>query len=95
MQIFEHLGFPEKGLGELNRVSRDWILMSVPNGWIFQVGNMLRFKYLLSWGNTPAHIQHWGKRTFTNLIEKNMHIVKRETPLFLWLLFLCQKKSGS
>lgn len=95
LEILEHLEFPEKAIGELNRVSKAWILISVPNDWMFRAGNMLRFKYLSSWGNTPGHIQHWKKRTFTDLIETYVHIVETKMPLFLWLLFLCHKKSHS
>jgi hypothetical protein len=35
----------------------------------------------------------WRNRRFTDLIGKYMHI-KTEIPLFLWLLFLCQKQSA-
>jgi SAM-dependent methyltransferase len=94
LEVLEHLEFPEKAIGELNRVSRDWIVISVPNDWMFRLGNMLRFKYLSSWGRTPSHIQHWGKRKFTGLILKYMRIIKIKTPLFLWLIFLCHKKKG-
>ncbi len=93
LEILEHLEYPEKAIGELNRVSRDWVIISVPNDRMFRLGNMLRFKYLSSWGNTPNHIQHWGKRTLTSLISKYMRIIKIKTPLLLWLVLLCQIKS--
>jgi len=93
LEVLEHLEYPEKAIGELNRVSRDWVIISVPNDRMFRSGNMLRFKYLSSWGNTPDHIQHWGKRTFTSLISKYMRITKIKTPLLLWLVLLCQIKS--
>ncbi len=93
LEVLEHLEYPEEAIGELNRVSRDWVIISVPNDRIFRLGNMLRFKYLSSWGNTPNHIQHWGKRTFTSLISKYMRIIKIKTPLLLWLVLLCQIKS--
>ena len=31
LEILEHLEYPEKAIGELNRVSRDWVIISVPN----------------------------------------------------------------
>lgn len=93
LEVLEHLKFPEKAIGELNRVSKDWVIISVPNDRMFRLGNILRFKYLSSWGKTPDHIQHWGKRTFTSLISKYMRIIKMKTPFLLWLVLLCQIKS--
>ena len=92
LEILEHLEFPEKAIEELNRVSRQWVIISVPNDWMFCLGNLLRFKYLSSWGNTPGHIQHWGKKTFNNLILKYLDILKIRSPFRLWLVLLCHSR---
>jgi ubiquinone/menaquinone biosynthesis C-methylase UbiE len=39
LEILEHLEFPEKAIVELNRVSKEWILLSVPNDRAFRLGN--------------------------------------------------------
>jgi len=92
LEILEHLEFPEKAIEELNRVSKQWVIISVPNDRMFCLGNLLRFKYLSSWGNTPGHIQHWGKRTFNNLISKYLDILKIRSPFRLWLVLLCHSR---
>lgn len=94
LEVLEHLKFPEEAIGELNRVSKTWSIISVPNDRMFRLGNMLRCKYLSSWGNAPDHIQHWDKKTFKNLVSRYMNIIKIKTPLLLWLVLLCQTKNG-
>ena len=92
LEILEHLEFPERAIRELNRVSNNWVIISVPNDRIFRFGNMLRFKYISSWGNTPDHIQHWNKKTFKDLISKYLNMIKIKTPCLLWLTLLCRTK---
>ena len=93
LEVLEHLQFPDKAIGELTRVAKNWVIVSVPNDRIFRLGNMLRFKYLSSWGNTPGHIQHWDKKTFNNLISRYLDILKIKSPFLLWLVLLCQSKN--
>lgn len=93
LEVLEHLEFPEKAIGELNRISKNWVIISVPNDWMFRLGNMLRLRYLSFWGNNPHHIQHWRKRTFENLITKYMHVIKIKAPFLLWLVLLCHTKN--
>lgn len=93
LEVLEHLEFPEKAIGELNRVSKNWVIVSVPNDRMFRIGNMFRFKYLSSWGATPDHIQHWDKKTFKNLISRYLDIAKTKAPFLLWLVLLCQAKN--
>lgn len=93
LEVLEHLEFPEKAIAELARVSKQWVLISIPNDRMFRLGNMLRFKYIDSWGNPPSHLQHWNKRTFRDLVARHLNIVKVNTPMQLWLVFLCQKRN--
>jgi len=92
LEVLEHLQFPQRAIGELARVSKEWVIVSVPNDRMFRLGNMIRFRYLSSWGNTPDHIQHWNKNTFTHLTSKYLDVCKIKNPFLLWLVFLCHKK---
>ena len=92
LEILEHLEFPERAIKELNRVSNNWVFISVPNDRMFRFGNIMRFKYISSGGKTPDHIQHWNKKTFKDLISRYLNIVKIKLPCFLWLMLLCRTK---
>ena len=60
VEVLEHLEHPEVGLTEICRISRNDILVSVPNEPIWRVLNMIRGKYWNALGNTPGHLNHWS-----------------------------------
>ncbi|MGR8981489.1 MAG: class I SAM-dependent methyltransferase, partial [Gammaproteobacteria bacterium] len=59
-EVLEHLEDPEAGLEALQRVATEYVILSVPREPIWCMLNMLRGKYVASFGNTPGHIQHWS-----------------------------------
>lgn len=89
IEILEHLEEPKKAIEELKRVSKKYIILSVPNEPYFRIANMLRLKYLSKFGNTPGHIQNWTKKEFLNLLMPYLKkvIIKAST---LWLIALCE-----
>lgn len=90
-EVLEHLKDPEKALGELIRVSKKYVLLSVPNEPFFIGANFLRGKYLKSFGNHPEHINHWTFIGFERFLKKNgLKIVKKKHP-FAWTLILASK----
>ena len=89
-EVLEHLEHPREALVELIRISKKHIILSVPNEPIWCIGNMLRFKYLKSFGNTPGHINHWSKNTFIKFINQYCSVKKILMPL-PWVMILCEK----
>jgi len=89
-EVLEHLDTPERALEAVRRVSRKYVIVSVPREPIWRVCNMLRMKYLRAWGNTPGHIQHFSPRSFRDLLTRHFSRVKIVKP-FPWLMALCQK----
>ena len=91
-EILEHLEDPRKGLKELIRVSRKYLLLSVPNEPFFRLANLLRGKNITRWGNDIEHIQHWTSRSFEQFtIDKSqLTIIKKRHP-FPWILLLLEK----
>lgn len=81
MEVLEHLPEPERALSEIARVARRDIILSVPLEPLWRVGNMLRGRYLSDWGNTPDHIQHWGRRGFCRMVERHLDVVSVRNPL--------------
>ena len=90
LEVFEHVGDPQQALEEVSRVSRKYLLASVPNEPWWRIGNMLRLKYLRHFGNTPEHIQHWTMWGFRHFIANHFSVVKLKTP-FLWTFILARK----
>ena len=91
-EVLEHLKDPKRGLKELIRVSKKYILLSVPNEPIFMMANFLRGKNLTRWGNDVEHIQHWSSKSFQQFIIQNskFKILKVRRP-FPWTMILLTK----
>ena len=87
-EVLEHLEFPEKAIKEVMRVSKKYVLFSVPNEPIFQLSNFLRGRHFKTFGNHPEHINHWSGSAFEKLLRKNkIRIAVRKQP-FPWTLIL-------
>src|SRR3989344_2279706 len=91
-EVLEHLEDPKKGLRELIRVSKKYLLLSVPNEPFFMMANFLRGKNITRWGNDIEHIQHWTSRSFEQFTIDNsqLTIIKKRHP-FPWILLLLEK----
>ena len=90
MEVFEHLGDPQAALVEMARVSRRYLLASVPNEPWWRFGNMLRLKYLKDFGNTPEHLNHWTSRDFPRFLSDSFNVLEIRRP-FLWTFVLAEK----
>ena len=81
LETLEHLDEPLKALQELKRVSRKYVIVSVPREPIWRILNMARFKYLKNLGNTPGHINHWSHRSFKKFLSQEAKIIEAKKPL--------------
>ena len=90
MEVFEHLGNPQMALAEIARVSRRYILASVPNEPWWRIGNMMRLKYWRDLGNTPEHINHWTAGGFKHFISGHFEVLQVRKP-FLWTFILAER----
>ncbi|MCK8059985.1 MULTISPECIES: bifunctional 2-polyprenyl-6-hydroxyphenol methylase/3-demethylubiquinol 3-O-methyltransferase UbiG [unclassified Fusibacter] len=93
-EVLEHLEKPEMALNEIFRITRKYVLLSVPNEPIWRIANVLRGKYLMSLGNTPGHINHWNRKKITDLLSSYGEIVEVSTP-FPWTMILCRKNDNA
>jgi len=96
-EVLEHLENPEKAMKELLRVSKRYVLATVPHEPIWRILNLCRGKYWRYMGNTPGHIQHWGIRSFNKVWEKILShsggcAIKHEYPL-PWIVVLFEKSN--
>ncbi len=89
MEVLEHLTVPEQGLAELRRVTRRFLLLSVPNEPFFRGANFLRGKNLSRWGNDIGHLQNWSARAFVRFVSQQCIVLTWRTS-FPWILALCK-----
>jgi 2-polyprenyl-3-methyl-5-hydroxy-6-metoxy-1,4-benzoquinol methylase len=81
IEVLEHVPDPEATLGEMARVARRHLLVSVPREPLWRALNMARGAYLGALGNTPGHVNHWSKRGFVALLARHGRVEEVRTPL--------------
>jgi ubiquinone/menaquinone biosynthesis C-methylase UbiE len=87
LEVLEHLDEPEKALAEICRVSRRWVICSVPREPVWRMLNLMRLRYVGGLGNTPGHLNHWSKGAFTDFVSKRIEVRKRLSP-FPWTMIV-------
>jgi 2-polyprenyl-3-methyl-5-hydroxy-6-metoxy-1,4-benzoquinol methylase len=92
-EVLEHLSEPDKGMRELVRVCRRWLVVSVPREPIWRMLNIVRGAYLSRLGNTPDHLQHWTKRGFVGWVGGYAEVKQVRCPL-PWTIVLAEIRGG-
>lgn len=85
-EVLEHLLSPRVALRELKRVTRKYVLLSVPHEPWFRTMNLLRGKHLRRWGNDPEHLQNWTARHFTAFVAREFEVVSTRGALPWWIV---------
>jgi len=90
-EVLEHLENPKKAYRELLRVSKKYVLISVPNEPWFTLQRMARFQNILHLGAHPEHIQHWTARAFTKFVKiRGVKLEARKFPI-PWTMVVLRK----
>lgn len=89
-EVMEHLDHFSKALYEVRRVSKKYVIVSVPHEPWWRIVNMARLKYLKDFGNTPGHVNHWTRGQLKRLLKAHFKkvTIKGST---LWNFALCEK----
>jgi SAM-dependent methyltransferase len=87
IEVLEHVPDPEHTVAEMARVATRWLLVSVPREPLWRALNMARGAYWRDLGNTPGHVNHWSKRSFTALLARHGEVVQARSP-FPWTMLL-------
>ncbi|MDA8221042.1 MULTISPECIES: class I SAM-dependent methyltransferase [Desulfosporosinus] len=90
-EVLEHLEDPEAGMAALQRIAKNYIILSVPREPLWRILNLARGKYIAHLGNTPGHMQHWSKKSFLCLVNKYFNVLEVKNPL-PWTMVLCRAK---
>jgi len=87
IEVLEHVPDPAHTVAEMARVAERHLLVSVPREPLWRGLNMARGAYLKDLGNTPGHLNHWSKRSFTALLRRHGEVVEARSP-FPWTMLL-------
>jgi 2-polyprenyl-3-methyl-5-hydroxy-6-metoxy-1,4-benzoquinol methylase len=87
IEVLEHVPDPEHTLAEMARCAQRHLLVSVPREPLWRMLNMARGAYIGQLGNTPGHVNHWSKRSFTRLLSQHGEVVELRSP-FPWTMLL-------
>jgi len=86
-EVLEHLEYPQRGLSEIARVAEKGVLLSTPWEPVWRLLNLARGKYVMNFGNTPGHIQHFSRQGLIKLAQTHLEVVNKRTPL-PWTIIL-------
>ncbi|MGD9765179.1 MAG: class I SAM-dependent methyltransferase [Candidatus Binatia bacterium] len=89
-EVLEHLHAPDECLSEIARVTRRYVVATVPNEPYFCIANLLRGKNVAAWGNDPGHVQHWSTTRFAAVVRRHFRVL-RCTTAFPWTLVLAER----
>ncbi len=87
IEVLEHVPDPEHTLAEMARCAQRHLLVSVPREPLWRALNMARGAYWTALGNTPGHLNHWSKRSFTRLLGRYGEVAEVRSP-FPWTMLL-------
>lgn len=90
-EVLEHLENPKKAYRELLRVSRKYVLISVPNEPFFTIQRIGRLQNVRHLGAHPEHIQHWTISSFTKFVKiRGVKLITRKLPV-PWTMVVIKK----
>jgi ubiquinone/menaquinone biosynthesis C-methylase UbiE len=87
IEVLEHVRDPARTLGELVRVARRHVLVSVPREPLWRALNVARGAYLRDLGNTPGHLNHWSRAAFVRACARAGAVEAVRSP-FPWTVVL-------
>ena len=86
-EVLEHVTEPRYVLQEMQRLSRGFCIITVPEEPLWRILNILRGQYLRNWGNTPGHIHHWSRKGIAQLVGEYFKIMQ-VLRVFPWIFVL-------
>lgn len=90
-EVLEHLHDPPRALAQIHALAPRHALFTVPHEPFFMLSNLLRGKNVRRLGNDLDHHQHFGKKSFSALLEPAFEVLQTTTS-YPWLLALTRPR---
>lgn len=88
-EVLEHVKNPRMALRELLRVSKKYLVLSVPNEPLFSLKNLAIGRNITRLGNTEGHVNLWTAWGFHSFIkQEEVKVIESRHPFPFTLLFL-------
>jgi ubiquinone/menaquinone biosynthesis C-methylase UbiE len=88
-EVLEHLRHPERALKEIERVTRQYSIISVPREPHYRLANLLIGANLPNCGDDPDHRQRWTYEQLVLLLKRHFEVLAIVKPV-LWTVALCR-----
>lgn len=85
LEIIEHLNDVNAAISEIKRVSKNYVIITVPNEPFFRLANFLRGKNIKTLGNIPDHIHHFNKHSLEKVLSKHFSNVQVKNNAIFWI----------
>ena len=90
-EVLEHVDDPARAVDVLADLAHPYLVASVPREPVWRLLNIARGKYLGALGNTPGHVNHWGRSAFLRLVGRRFDVLQVRSPL-PWTMVLCRRR---
>lgn len=90
-EVLEHLQEPDRALAEIAGLGPKRVIFTVPHEPFFMLSNLVRGKNVSRLGNDIDHHNHWGKRSFRELLSGRFEI-EEMTSSYPFLLALARPR---
>ena len=84
-EVLEHVDQPQRAITQLRQRTGGHAIFSVPHEPWFMLSNLARGKNIQRLGNDIEHINHFGKRSFRELLESEFEVLELTTA-YPWLV---------
>jgi SAM-dependent methyltransferase len=86
-EVLEHLPRPERALDAIASLGPRRAILTVPHEPFFRLSNLASGANVTRWGNDPEHLQHYGTRSFRELLSSRFDVLTLATS-YPWILAL-------
>ena len=90
VEILEHLNDIDAAISEIKRVSKNYVIITVPNEPFFKLANFLRGKNIKTFGNTPDHIHLFNKHSLEKALSKHFSNVQVKNNAIFWIMAISE-----
>ncbi len=86
-EVLEHLDQPARALDAIAALRPRRAVLTVPHEPFFRLSNLASGANVMRWGNDPEHVQHFGPRSFRELLSSRFDVLTVATS-YPWILAL-------